>query len=76
MTWSNRIVFDREKNVFVVAEVFYDDDGVPAGWAETGLSGESEEDVRYLVATIAADLIRPGDVLLHPEDFPGDLEKE
>ena len=64
MSWNNRIIEidDRKGSAgtyFQLCEVFYDDNGVPHGYAPVDdLVGDSPEDVRGLIDLIHKDIHR------------------
>jgi hypothetical protein len=49
MTWNYRVIDTTEKEgepCFIVAEVFYNDDGIPWGYSDTGIDGENIEEIK------------------------------
>lgn len=67
MHWNHRILHDTDGNYSIV-EVFYSEDGTPAGWAEAGGVAESMED-------LLSDLRQQEQAFNHPpleaKDFKG-----
>lgn len=72
MNWNHRLVDMTSENndepFFEVCEVFYTDDGMPAGYAKASVCGESLEEVREEIARFTRALELPN---LKPEDFIG-----
>ena len=44
--WNYRLVQSKEDNTVVLAEVYYNDDGTPYGFAEAGVLGEDTNEAR------------------------------
>ncbi len=74
MHWNHRVIRHPDSDggeFFTVAEVFYDDEGRPAAWAEAGEYGESVPSLRLELERMAAACDLP--VLDEEVDFVGDL---
>ena len=51
MTWNYRVIDIAEREgydspCFIVAEVFYNEDGTPWGYSNTGIDGENIEEIK------------------------------
>lgn len=76
MYWNHRLVDMTQENgepFFEVCEVFYSDDGMPAGWARASVCGETLAEVKEEITRFMEALNKP---TLQPEDFIGKFRED
>lgn len=72
MNWNHRVVRvtsrfgDETETLYMLAEVFYNDDGTPAGYTKPFMQGESKIELVQLVDRLAAAIEQP---VLNGEDM-------
>jgi len=57
--WNYRLVQSKEDSTTVLAEVYYNDDGTPYGFAEAGVLGEDLEEARAVYDMMGEAFTKP-----------------
>ncbi len=57
--WNYRLVQSKKDNTVVLAEVYYNDDGTPYGFAEADVLGEDSDEVRSIYDMMGEAFTKP-----------------
>ena len=57
--WNYRLVQSKEDSTTVLAEVYYNDDGTPYGFAEAGVLGEDTNEAREVYDMMKEAFTKP-----------------
>jgi hypothetical protein len=72
--WNHRVVKnDESEELYELAEVFYDVDGLPYAYGKAIVSGDKLETLSEQLSWMMDALSKP--VLTYPNDFKGDVNK-